>query len=221
MIKVLGRQTSGNVQKVLFVLEEAGHPLYARGLRHASSTTRRRPNTRRSIPNGKVPTLIDGDTVIWESNTILRYLADTHAKALTGATPAERTEVERWMDWLLASINPLYLTVFKDAKKPAAERVSDYDAQAKELVSLLTLADAHLAGRACFALGRLTLADIALGPIVSPLPRLPDRLAGTCPISKPGWRGSRRGRPSRSRPARSPPPWRAPPDAIASRARSR
>ena len=49
-----------------------------------------------------MPTLIDGDTVIWESNTILRYLAAMHQPALTGATPAERSYVERWMDWLLA-----------------------------------------------------------------------------------------------------------------------
>ena len=41
-------------------------------------------------PNAKVPTLIDGDIVIWESNTILRYLAALHAPALTGATPAEK-----------------------------------------------------------------------------------------------------------------------------------
>lgn len=166
MIKVLGRQTSGNVQKVLFGLEEAGLA-YTREDYGRQFNNTQTPEYKALNPNGKVPTLIDGDTVIWESNTILRYLSDTHAKALTGATPAERTEVERWMDWLLASINPLYLTAFKDSKKPAEERVSDYDTQAKELVSLLALANSHLAGREYFALGRLTLADIALGPIVA------------------------------------------------------
>ena len=50
-------------------------------------------------PNMKVPTLIDGDVSIWESHTILRYLVSLHRPALTGATPAERTQVERWMDW--------------------------------------------------------------------------------------------------------------------------
>ena len=114
-----------------------------------------------------MPTLIDGDTVIWESNTILRYLAATGAKALTGSTPAETSQVERWMDWLLASVNPVYLTMFKDAKKPAAERVSDFDTQAAERAALLKLADGQLAGRDWFALDRLTLADIAVGPIVA------------------------------------------------------
>ena len=56
---------------------------------------------RKLNPNMKVPTLVDGDVVIWESHTILRYLAALHQPKLTGATPAERTYVERWMDWLL------------------------------------------------------------------------------------------------------------------------
>jgi glutathione S-transferase len=165
MIKVLGRQTSGNVQKVLFALEEAGVP-YVREDYGRQFNNTQTPEYKKLNPNCKVPTLIDGETVIWESNTILRYLAATYARSLTGSTAAERSEVERWMDWLLASINSLYLTMFKDSKKAAEERISDYDAQAKELASLLALADAHLAGREWFALGRLTLADLALGPIV-------------------------------------------------------
>jgi glutathione S-transferase len=165
MIRVLGRQTSGNVQKVLFALEEAGVP-YVRedyGRQFNNTTT---PDYRALNPNAKVPTLVDGDTVIWESHTILRYIAATRAKDLTGATPAEASAVERWMDWLLAQVNALYLTLFKDSKKPEAERVSDYAAQAKEMATLLALADAHLGDKTFFALERLTLADIALAPIL-------------------------------------------------------
>jgi len=55
---------------------------------------------RKLNPTAKVPTLIDGEHVIRESHTILRYLAAMHGPTLTGATPAERTMVERWMDWL-------------------------------------------------------------------------------------------------------------------------
>ena len=85
---------------------------------------------------------------------------------MSGATASERSDVERWMDWLLGAINPLYLTMFKDSKKPAEERISDFDAQAKELAALLALIDAHLAQRDFVALDRLTLADIALAPIL-------------------------------------------------------
>jgi len=165
MIRILGRQTSGNVQKVLFALEEVGVP-YTREDYGRQFNNTQTPEYKKLNPNAKVPTIVDGETVIWESNAILRYLAATYAKGLTGSTAAERSDVERWMDWLLASINSLYLTMFKDSKKPAEERISDYEAQAKELASLLALADLHLAGREWFALDRLTLADVALGPIV-------------------------------------------------------
>jgi glutathione S-transferase len=84
-------------------------------------------------PNAKVPTLLDGDLSIWESHTILRYLAALHAPALLGATPAERTHVERWMDWLLASLNTPYVAVFKDSKRPEAERAPDFAAQVAEM----------------------------------------------------------------------------------------
>lgn len=164
MIKVLGRQTSGNVQKVLFMLEEIAVP-YVRedyGRQFANTQT---PEYLALNPNGKVPTVVDGDTTIWESNTILRYLAATHAPHLTGATPAETSEVERWMDWLLASVNTAYVAVFKDAQKPASERLPDFAAQAKELAAALAIADGHLQGKDWFALGRMTIADIALAPI--------------------------------------------------------
>src|SRR5919197_2889685 len=114
----------------------------------------------------KVPTIVDGDLVAWESNTILRYLAAKHNPALTGATPAEVTQVDRWMDWMLGALNPPYLAVFKDAKKPAAERSADFAAQAADLVAQLKILDGHIAGKAWFALDRLTLADIALAPVV-------------------------------------------------------
>src|SRR6516165_1283524 len=104
MIRVLGRQTSGNVQKVLFLLEELGLKYaredYGRQFNNTNTDAYRKLN-----PNMKVPTVIDGDVVIWESHTVLRYLATLHQPALLGAAPAERTYVERWMDWLLASLN--------------------------------------------------------------------------------------------------------------------
>ena len=128
MIRLLGRQTSGNVQKVIFCLEELGLA-YVRedyGRQFGNTLT---DDYRKLNPNAKVPTLIDGDLVIWESHTILRYLAAVHGPTLTGATPAERTMVERWMDWLLGALNTPYVAVFKDAKKPPAERAADFAAQ--------------------------------------------------------------------------------------------
>src|ERR1051325_2388537 len=150
MIRILGRQASGNVQKVLFLLEEIGQKYvredYGRQFNNTNTDAYRKLN-----PTMKVPTLVDGATVIWESNTILRYLAATHAPQLTGATPAEKTQVERWMDWMLAALNAPYLAVFKDAKKPAAERSADFAAQSSDLVAQLKILDGHLPSKSWFA----------------------------------------------------------------------
>jgi glutathione S-transferase len=104
--------------------------------------------------------------VIWESNAILRYLAASYAPNMTGATPAERTDVERWMDWLLASINAPYLALFRDAKKKPEERGADWAEQCKTMIELLSILDAHLAKREWVALNKLTIADIALSPVI-------------------------------------------------------
>ncbi len=165
MIRLLGRATSGNVQKVLFLLEEMGLPYtredYGRQFNNTGG------DYLKLNPTGKVPTLIDGDTAIWESNTILRYLAAKNGCPLYPSDPARRTEVERWMDWLLASLNTPYVAVFKEAKKTPAERAAGFAADAKELASQLQLLEAHLARQPYFAGKDMSVADIALGPIVA------------------------------------------------------
>ena len=165
MIELLGRATSGNVQKVIFALEELGLPYERKdyGRQFENTTT---PQYAALNPMKKVPTLVDGDIVVWQSNTILRYLAATHAPQLAGATPAETPQVERWMDWMLASLNTPYLAMFKDAKKPAAERAADFAAQSADLVAQLKILDGHIAGKQWFALDRFSLAEIALAPVV-------------------------------------------------------
>lgn len=166
MIRILGRSTSGNVQKVLFFLEEVGLKYvredYGRQFNNTNTDAYRKLN-----PNLKVPTLVDGDLVTWESHTILRHLAALHAPHLTGGTPAERTHVECWMDWNLGALNTPYVAVFKDAKKPEAERSADFVAQCADLVAQLKILDDFMAGKSWLALDRLTLADICLAPIVA------------------------------------------------------
>lgn len=165
MIRVLGRSTSGNVQKVLFLLEELGirytREDYGRQFSNTNTDAYRGMN-----PTMKVPTLVDGDLVIWESNTILRYLAAKHQPAIGGGNPAEQSKVQTWMDWQLASLNAPYLGVFQGAKKPENERDADFGKHAADLVTQMKLLDAHLAGKSFFALEKLTLADICLAPIV-------------------------------------------------------
>lgn len=183
MIRLLGRSTSGNVQKVLFMLEEIG-VRYTREDYGRQFNNTQTPEYKKLNPNSKVPTLLEGDTVIWESNTILRYLAAVHKPALTGATPAERSYVERWMDWVLASLNSPYLAMFRDSKKEPAERAPDFAAQLADLGAQLKILDGHLAGKSYFALDKLTIADIALAPIVKRCLEFPVERPATAELSR-------------------------------------
>jgi glutathione S-transferase len=165
VIKLLGRKTSGNVQKVLFLLEELRLPYtredYGRQFGNTLTDAYRALN-----PNAKVPTVLDGDLVIWESHSILRYLAALHAPVLHGTTPAEKSQVERWMDWNLGALNTPYVAVFKDVKNAPDARAADFAEQVKTLIEQLNILDGQLAKREWLALGKLTLAEISLAPVV-------------------------------------------------------
>ncbi len=166
MLRVLGRATSGNVQKVLFLLEEMKLPYaredYGRQFNNTQDEAYLKLN-----PNGKVPTLVDGDNVIWESNTILRYLCNKQKNAdLYPGDPAARSQVERWMDWMLAALNPPYLGIFKEAKKAPGERAASWDADSKELKAQLEILDRGMAGNPWAVGANFSLADIALAPVV-------------------------------------------------------
>ena len=82
MLKILGRATSSNVQKVLWFCDEEGldyeHDNDIGGPYGGNDTAEYLALN----PNGKVPTVIDGDLVLWESNSILRYLARKTKSAL-------------------------------------------------------------------------------------------------------------------------------------------
>jgi glutathione S-transferase len=162
MIELLGRATSGNVQKVIFLLEELGLPYERKdyGRQFQNTTT---PEYAAMNPMQKVPTLVDGDTVVWQSNTILRYLANKTKSGLYSADPAQRSQVERWMDWLLAELNPAYMAGFRDSKKAEGERAPD---TGTNLANELKLLEGALAKSPWVAGAQFSLADIALGPIV-------------------------------------------------------
>ena len=193
MLRVLGRKTSGNVQKVIWLLEEMGEPYkredYGRQFNNTQDAAYLALN-----PNGKVPTVVDGDTVVWESNTILRYLANKRGSPLYPADATARSQVERWMDWQLASLNGPYLAIFRDAKKPEAERSPSWSKDAEELGQQLQILAGALTAGGWIAGGAVSLADICLGPIIHrclefpiPLPAL-DRLKA--------WRGQVAARPA-------------------------
>lgn len=183
MLRILGRRTSGNVQKVVWLLEELGEPYvredYGRQFNNTQTAEYLALN-----PHGKVPTLLDGDLAVWESNTILRYLCNKLPKGsdLYPTAPDARSQIERWMDWQLAALNGPYLGVFREAKKKPEERAASFTADAKDLVVQLELLEKGTAGRPFIAGERLSIADVCLGPIIDRVFGFPITLSGLAGI---------------------------------------
>lgn len=99
MLTILGKRSSINVRKVLWTCEEAGLAYqqedYGSGFKPLDT-----PEFQRLNPNSLVPVLLDGDFVLWESNSICRYLARKAERwDLLPAEPQPAAEVEHWMDW--------------------------------------------------------------------------------------------------------------------------
>ena len=106
MLKIWGRTTSSNVQKVLWCCAELGIEYERVDLRGPFGGNRD-PEYLAMNPNGRVPTIQDDSLVLWESNAICRYLATTrHGERLYPSDPKARANVERWMDWQLATSGP-------------------------------------------------------------------------------------------------------------------
>jgi len=167
VIKIWGRANSVNVQKVLWCCDELGLP-YDRidaGLHHGRNNE---PEYLAMNPNGRVPTLEDGDFVLWESNSILRYLAMEYGAdkpSLYPAAPRVRASIDRWLDWALTTLQPAERNVFWGmVRTPAAERdMVAIQKGADACGALWRMLDTHLAGRVYAEGEAFSLADIVLG----------------------------------------------------------
>lgn len=126
MLRIWGRPNSHNVKKVVWFAEELGLP-YERidtGGAFGMDAAYVAKN-----PNRLIPTIDDGDFTLWESNAILRYLADTHDVALWGKTPRERALADRWMDWQFTYAEAQRDAFINLVRKPPEDR--DMDAVAR------------------------------------------------------------------------------------------
>ena len=99
MLKIWGRISSINVQKVVWCARECG-VAFDRIDAGGSFGVVNTPEYRAINPNAKVPTIDDDGFVLWESNAIVRYLAARYAPgSLCPGGLAERADADRWMDW--------------------------------------------------------------------------------------------------------------------------
>jgi glutathione S-transferase len=166
VLRVLGKATSINVRKVLWLCTELGLPFalepWATPQRPADD-----PAFLALNPNGQVPVVVDGDFVLWESNTICRYLAAKHGRSdLLPTPPRARAVVEQWMDWQATELNAAWRYVFMARVRQHSD-YRDEQAVARSIDSwnrLMRLFDAQLQTTGTYAAGSaFTLADIGLG----------------------------------------------------------
>jgi len=173
MMRLWGRKSSINVQKVLWCLAELGlkegkdFERIDAGLQFGKNNT---PEFLKMNPNGLVPTLEDGELVLWESNTILRYLASQYDKnGRFSKDVAAHYNAEKWMDWQLGTMWPALRIAFLGlTRTPAPER--NYDAILKsyqETNRLLGLLDQTLAEQNYCSGNQFQIGDIVLGLCVS------------------------------------------------------
>ena len=168
MIKIWGRKNSVNVQKVLWCCDELELP-YERVDAGGTFGGTHEPEYLAMNPTGLIPTIRDNGFTLWESNTIVRYLATKYgAGTLWPEDPAARALSEKWMDYQLGTLWAAFKAAFLGlVRTPPAKRDPDQiRASLESTVEALDILDAHLAGEEYVAGADLTVGDIALGSTV-------------------------------------------------------
>jgi glutathione S-transferase len=169
MLKVWGRKTSSNVQKVIWALAELKIPFERIDAGLAFGRTKE-PFYLAMNPNSLVPTLEEEDGfTLWESNSIIRYLAAKHAaRVLEPAEAKVRARAQMWMDWQLSVMGPAITPVFWQLiRTPADKRDQSVIAASREkTVAAAAIMDAQL-GRTTYLAGdAFSYGDIPLGIMI-------------------------------------------------------
>jgi len=178
MLKVWGRTTSSNVQKVMWAIGEMGLQ-YERVDIGGPYGMNKEPSYLAMNPNGLVPTLEeDGGFLLWESNSVVRYLATKHKGAIMPGDLRTQALASQWMDWQLSVSGPAITPVFWGLVRTPPEK-RDNDAIAAGQVKsteAMRILDAQLAKTEFVAGKDFTVGDIPVGIVAYRFTKLcPDR----------------------------------------------
>jgi len=166
MITVWGRASSSNVQAVMWTVAELGleHERIDAGGKFGGIDT---PEYLAMNPNGLVPTMRDGDLVMFESPAIVRYLGAQYGEtSFWPADPVRRARLDMWAEWAKTSfIPPLTGSIFWQLiRTPAAQRnagaLADGAAKMKKLSAMI---DTRLGKGPYLDGNNFTFADVMLG----------------------------------------------------------
>lgn len=165
MLTLWGRNTSINVQKVLWLLGELDLA-YERIDVGGAFGGLDKPEFLALNPNGLIPVLEDGNVHIWESHAILRYLAAKYdAGGLWPEDPADRAQADQWMEWHVSTLYPDFIAAFLGLVRtpPSQRNMASIELSAKRAGWHYEKLEEHLAGRDFICGDRLTIGDIPLG----------------------------------------------------------
>jgi len=163
-LSILGRVTSINVRKVMWTsdLIGIGYEVEIWGMPHRDP---RAPEFLKLNPNAQVPVIIDDGFVLWESNAIMRYLAESRRSGLWPVVAKERGLVDQWLTWQVAELNAqwgyaVYALMRKNPAYSDEQRIAD---SIRNWTLRMQILEAQLqAGGGFAANGRLSIADIGL-----------------------------------------------------------
>jgi len=164
LITVWGRPDSTNVRKVIWCLHELNLPFehILAGGQYGLTTSSEYLSMN---PNGLVPCLKDNDFLLWESNTILRFLVEKYGKESIYLSDIEsRYSAERWMDWCLSTLVPNFRIIMLQIKLPKDQQNANTLSKAILLFEQkLELLNEYLKYNKMIAGENFSVADIALG----------------------------------------------------------
>ena len=168
MVTLWGRNNSTNVKKVRWTLAELNLP-YEQIMAGQSFGVNRDAAYLALNPNGLVPMLKDGDDVLWESNTIVRYLAAQYGTdSLWQASPIQRAKSEKWMDWANETLSPVHRKILIGlVRTPAEQRnMAEIEAAIEACEPLLDILEDTLAKQTWLSGEAFGVGDIAVAPFV-------------------------------------------------------
>ncbi len=162
MITVLGRRNSANVQKVMWTLGELGLPYHRLDVGGSFGYPADYPN-----PVKVVPTIRDGDLVVWESNACVRYLARTYGQGtLWPDDPVRLATSEMWMEWQRSDISNAYFPLFQMLVRGLPSTPEKIEKSTKDSGRIFAQLNQQLEGRDFISGPTLGTADIAIGAMM-------------------------------------------------------
>ena len=166
MIRIWGRNTSSNVQKVMWAVAEIGLPHERIDIGGPFGKNREADYLAKN-PNGLVPTLEEEDGfLLWESNSVVRYLAAKHRSVVLEPVDLRaRANASKWMDWQLSVAAPAIFGLFWGLIRtpPDKRNHAEIEDSKKKTTAAMTMVDEQLAKTAYLAGDAFSYGDIPVG----------------------------------------------------------